>query len=76
MRKAILSTALICLAIWPTTGQINPDLSSYVNPFAGTMNMGHTFPGASMPFGFVQLSPDTDTVSYELNGRYNGDVYR
>jgi putative alpha-1,2-mannosidase len=29
-----------------------------------------------MPFGFVQLSPDTDTVSYELNGRYNGDVYR
>lgn len=76
MRKAMLLAGMICLAIWPTTGQINPDLSSYVNPFAGTMNMGHTFPGASMPFGFVQLSPDTDTVSYELNGRYNGDVYR
>jgi predicted alpha-1,2-mannosidase len=38
--------------------------------------MGHTFPGASVPFGFVQLSPDTDTIPYEKNGKYNSDVYR
>ncbi|MCD8538955.1 MAG: GH92 family glycosyl hydrolase, partial [Leadbetterella sp.] len=37
--------------------------------------MGHTFPGATVPFGAVQLSPDTDTVSYEFNGKYNPEVY-
>lgn len=30
-----------------------------VNPFIGTDGHGHTYPGASMPFGMVQLSPDT-----------------
>lgn len=38
--------------------------------------MGHTFPGATVPFGMVQLSPETDTVSYDLNGHYNPDVYK
>lgn len=48
----------------------------YVNPFIGTQEMGHTFPGACVPFGFVQLSPDTDTVPYEKDGKYNPPVYR
>ena len=34
-------------------------LTSKVNPFVGTGGHGHTFPGATMPFGMVQLSPDT-----------------
>ena len=34
-------------------------LISYVNPFIGTGAHGHTFPGATNPFGMVQLSPDT-----------------
>ena len=38
--------------------------------------MGHTYPGATSPFGMVQLSPDTDTIPYELNGKYNPDVYK
>ena len=33
------------------------DLSSFVNPMIGTAAHGHTFPGPSMPFGMVQLSP-------------------
>ena len=32
---------------------------AYVNPFIGTGGHGHTFPGATMPFGMMQLSPDT-----------------
>ncbi len=32
---------------------------NYVNPFIGTGGHGHTFPGATVPFGMVQLSPDT-----------------
>ena len=34
-------------------------LISYVNPFIGTGGHGHTYPGATMPFGMMQLSPDT-----------------
>ncbi|MFI1393677.1 GH92 family glycosyl hydrolase [Streptomyces sp. NPDC020681] len=33
--------------------------TSLVNPFVGTQNFGNTFPGASAPFGMVQVSPDT-----------------
>jgi len=47
----------------------------YVNPFIGTQKMGHTYPGATVPFGMVQLSPDTDTILYEENGAYNRKVY-
>lgn len=52
------------------------NLVPYVHPLIGTEKMGHTFPGATVPFGSVQLSPDSDTLSYEFNGKYNGDVYR
>lgn len=48
----------------------------YVDPLIGTSKMGHTFPGATVPFGMVQLSPDTDTIPYAVNGKYNPDVYR
>lgn len=52
------------------------NVAQYVNPLIGTQRMGHTFPGATVPFGMVQLSPDTDTLPYEMNGKYNGDVYK
>ncbi|MDQ1098714.1 putative alpha-1,2-mannosidase [Chryseobacterium camelliae] len=48
----------------------------YVNPLIGTEKMGHTYPGATVPFGAVQLSPETDTLSYAVKGKYNGDVYK
>ena len=35
------------------------DYNRYVDPFFGTGGHGHTFPGATLPFGMVQLSPDT-----------------
>ncbi|ASQ98687.1 GH92 family glycosyl hydrolase [Streptomyces sp. 11-1-2] len=35
------------------------DPTSLVHPFVGTENFGNTFPGASAPFGMVQVSPDT-----------------
>jgi len=39
--------------------QNNTNYSALVNPFIGTGGHGHTYPGASMPFGMMQLSPDT-----------------
>lgn len=35
------------------------DLSKYVDPMTGTGGVGHTYPGATLPHGMVQLSPDT-----------------
>jgi len=35
------------------------NITELVNPFIGTGGHGHTFPGATAPFGIVQLSPDT-----------------
>lgn len=52
------------------------DLAKYVDPMIGTAKMGHTYPGATVPFGSVQLSPDTDTVPYAVDGKYNRDVYK
>jgi len=33
------------------------DVLDFVDPFIGTGGHGHTFPGATVPFGMVQLSP-------------------
>jgi predicted alpha-1,2-mannosidase len=41
------------------------DLTHYVNPFIGTGGHGHTFPGAIVPFGMVQLSPDTRLTGWD-----------
>ncbi|RTY95758.1 GH92 family glycosyl hydrolase [Flavobacterium sp. GT3R68] len=43
------------------------NLQQYVNPFIGTGGHGHTFPGATVPFGMVQLSPDT-----RIDGSWDG----
>lgn len=38
--------------------QIPLRLTQFVNPFIGTDGPGNTYPGATVPFGMVQLSPD------------------
>src|ERR1700730_14428087 len=40
-------------------------LTSPVDPFIGTQGDGHVFPGAVLPFGMVQLSPDTQTRHFK-----------
>ena len=46
----------------------------YVNPIIGTNGMGHTFPGACSPFGLIQLSPETDTIPHNVDGKYQTRV--
>lgn len=41
------------------------DLTQFVDPFIGTGGHGHTFPGPTMPFGMVQLSPDTRLTGWD-----------
>lgn len=50
-------------------------VSNYVNPLIGTKGMGHTFPGACVPHGMVQLSPDTDTIPHNVDGVYQKNAY-
>ena len=45
--------------------------TNYVNPFIGTGGHGHTFPGAALPFGMVQLSPDTGTEGWDWSSGYH-----
>lgn len=52
------------------------DYTQYVNPFIGTSKMGHVFPGATTPFGMVQLSPQTNfEVMFKDDGSYNTETY-
>lgn len=75
--KKLLFHVICCMQL-PLFAQTGPaaDLTQYVKPIIGTQKMGHTYPGATVPFGMVQLSPDTDTLPYEMNGKYNPDVYK
>ncbi len=43
----------------------------YVNPFIGTGGHGHTYPGATVPHGMVQLSPDTRLDGWDGCGGYH-----
>jgi predicted alpha-1,2-mannosidase len=67
---------LIIVAICNSINAQQRDFTQYVNPLIGTQKMGHTYPGATVPFGAVQLSPDTDTIPLFTNGKYNPEVYQ
>ena len=47
------------------------DYTSLVNPFIGTGGHGHTFPGAMVPFGMVQISPDTRMENWDGSSGYH-----
>jgi predicted alpha-1,2-mannosidase len=43
----------------------NDDPANWANPMVGTDAHGHSYPGATVPFGMVQLSPDTHTDDWD-----------
>ncbi len=61
----LIFNAILLLSAISSIAQTN--LAQYVNPFIGTGGHGHTFPGAVVPFGMVQLSPDT-----RIDGSWDG----
>lgn len=44
---------------------------SHVNPFLGTGGHGHTYPGATVPFGMLQVSPDNGVSSWDWCSGYH-----
>jgi len=62
MRKKITIFCIAVLVLVSCTTKRNID---YVNPFIGTGGHGHTYPGPSMPFGMMQLGPDTRLTGWD-----------
>ena len=65
MRKNIF--LLLFIILLPNLIYSQTNFSQFVNPFIGTGGHGHTYPGATLPFGMVQLSPDT-----RIDGSWDG----
>ncbi len=61
--KKIAIPAILAIALCACTENHSP--AEYVDPFIGTGFHGHTYPGATVPFGMVQLSPDTRTQGWD-----------
>ena len=72
---AYLPFLLICILSFNTIDfEITKKLTDntiHVNNFIGTGGHGHTFPGATTPYGMVQLSPDTRTLGWDACGGYH-----
>jgi len=67
MNKSLLFAALIAASI--SFAQA-PDPIKFVDPMIGTGPEGHTFPGATAPFGMVQLSPDTQIRPFKQSYKW------
>ena len=53
-----------------TDESIDLSLNAYVNPFVGTSGFGNVYPGSQIPFGGIQISPDTDKDYYDAASGY------
>ncbi|BEG99237.1 GH92 family glycosyl hydrolase [Bacteroides sedimenti] len=70
IKKIILCSFLaLMLPIGDALAQKSP--VDYVNPFIGTGFHGHTYPGATVPYGAVQLSPDTRLGNWDACSGYH-----
>ena len=73
LQLALLLTGTIFFSCEERSGSNNilADYSPYVDPFIGTGGHGHTYPGATLPFGMVQLSPDNGEEGWDWSSGYH-----
>ncbi|MDA1094355.1 MAG: GH92 family glycosyl hydrolase [Acidobacteria bacterium] len=71
-KHLIVRIGTLALVLLSAAGaSADEDFARFVNPFVGTAGPGHTFPGATVPFGLVQLSPDTRTDGWHAASGYH-----
>ncbi len=68
-RKRLFLVWSCLVSILPGMAQTEK-LTDYVNPFVGTDGYGNVYPGAQIPFGGIQMSPDTDSRFYDAASGY------
>ena len=80
MHFPICKYSLVCFLLYilafhscqkEVADNIAAKLVAYVDPFMGTAEHGHVYPGATVPFGMVQLSPDNGTMGWDWCAGYN-----
>ena len=71
VRNIIHMACLAALLAACTSQKENP--VDFIDPFIGTGFHGHTYPGATVPFGAVQLSPDTRAGNWDACAGYHYD---
>jgi predicted alpha-1,2-mannosidase len=71
MMKKIALGWLLLLLLPGCIGNMAVDPIDYVDPFIGTGGHGHTYPGATSPYGAVQLSPDTRRDNWDACAGYH-----
>lgn len=72
MKKNTCCFLAILLAIGCSSPkQTSKSLVDYVDPFIGTSGHGHTIPGALLPFGMIQLSPDNEKRGWDWCSGYH-----
>lgn len=69
MKLRICTLIAVSCAALSGTAQ-NEKLTEYVNPLVGTDGYGNVYPGAQIPFGGIQISPDTDAKYYDAAAGY------
>ncbi|HKJ93564.1 MAG TPA: hypothetical protein VJ957_10360, partial [Longimicrobiales bacterium] len=67
--RAVLLALAAATALAGCQRRVEP--TDYVDPFIGTGAHGHTYPGATVPFGMVQLSPDNGRSGWDWCSGYN-----
>jgi putative alpha-1,2-mannosidase len=73
--RTIPSLFFILIFALSASAQKKKDYTQFVNPFIGTGGHGHTYPGPTVPFGMVQLSPDTRLTGWDgCSGYYYTDT--
>ena len=76
MKKTVLLCSLALAGVFASCGNkaqtdaAPMDYTQYVNPFIGAADNGHTFPGATTPFGMIQTSPVTGAVGWRYCSEY------
>jgi len=71
MKKLVAIAFLSVLSYHADAQKTARKYSSLVNPFIGTGGHGHTYPGATAPFGMMQLSPDTRIADWDGSSGYH-----
>lgn len=81
LRLCVALGCMSMIACHSSSPNVSPHLNlsslsgniKYVNPFIGTGFNGHTFPGAVVPEGMVQLSPDNELIGWHSSSGYHFD---